>query len=94
MRVWCLVFLVGLGALAGPQLRVDQAVYDFGQVTEGYVVKHTFLITNVGDAPARFTYPPITSCGCTTAPLPRQELPPGESMEIPVLFDSSGYGGK
>jgi len=89
-----LVFLVGLGALAGPQLRVDQPVYDFGQVTEGYVVKHTFLITNVGDAPARFTYPPITSCGCTTAPLPKQELAPGESMELPVLFDSSGYGGK
>jgi len=89
-----LVLLVAISGYGGAQLRVDQAVYDFGEVTEGYVVNCTFLIANVGDAPAKFTYPPITSCGCTTAPLPKQELAPGESMELPVLFDSSGYGGK
>jgi rhodanese-related sulfurtransferase len=75
-------------------LAVDEPVYDFGEVVDGVVVEHAFVLTNVGDAPLLFTRDPLPTCGCTSAPLPRRQLAPGESMELVVLFDSTRYGGR
>lgn len=87
------VFLFGVG-WAGPRLVVDPETYDFGTVAEGLLVEATFTLTNAGDAPLIFDRQPSTSCGCTSAPLPKMELAPGESMELVALFDSTGYGGR
>lgn len=89
-----LVFAMCFVTWATPQLTVDQTVYDFGEAVEGMVVSHAFVLTNAGDSPLVFLSDPIPGCACTTAPLPKRELPPGESMELVVLFDSTGYGGK
>jgi rhodanese-related sulfurtransferase len=53
-----------------------------------------FVLTNAGDENLRFPRQPSTSCGCTSAPLPRGELAPGESLELTVYFDSTGFGGQ
>lgn len=87
------VLALGLFALAGPQLKVDPEVYDFGEVAEGLEVRVVFTLTNVGDAPLIFTRQPSTSCGCTSAPLSKMQLAPGESVELVALFDSTGFGG-
>jgi rhodanese-related sulfurtransferase len=86
--------IVGLGLVvwAGPQLQVDPQVYDFGSVYEGYLVEASFTLTNVGDEPLTFSRQPGTSCGCTSAPLPKLELAPGESMQLVAYFDSTGFG--
>lgn len=98
MRTWfvagsTVLFLAFLAA-AGPSLQVEPTVYRFGEVTEGILVRAVFVLTNVGDAPLVFPRQPHTSCGCTSAPLPKEELLPGESMELVVLFDSTGFGGR
>ena len=73
---------------------MEPTVYKFGEVTEGILVRAVFVLTNVGDAPLVFPQQPHTSCGCTSAPLPRETLLPGESMELVVYFDSTGFGGR
>lgn len=92
MAFWLVVPAVA--ALGAAKLQVDQLVYDFGKVTEGYVVQHAFLLTNVGDAELHFTRPPAASCGCSYAELATDRLAPGESVELVVLFDTSDYGGE
>ena len=92
MALWLLALsLPGLGAA---ELRVDQPVYDFGEVTAGYVVQHAFLLTNVGDEVLHFTRAPVASCGCSYASLPVERLAPGESVELVVLLDTSDFGGR
>lgn len=58
------------------------------------MVQATFTLTNVGDEPLVFTQKVHTACGCTSAPLERDQLAPGESMELVVYFDSTGFGGQ
>jgi rhodanese-related sulfurtransferase len=84
---------LSLAAWAGPKLWVSEQVYDFGEVKEGVLVVHTFLLKNVGDAVLTFTRAPGVSCGCTSAPLPKTTLEPGESVPLEVRFETTGYGG-
>lgn len=86
--------VLGLVAGAEPQLQVDPLVYDFGTVYEGYLVEAIFTLNNVGDETLTFSRQPGTSCGCTSAPLPKMELAPGESMQLVAYFDSTGFGGR
>ncbi len=89
-----LAMLVGSWALwAAPRLAVPAPVYDFGEVKEGYLVVHRFLLRNVGDSVLTFTRPPGVSCGCTSAPLPKMTLDPGEGVELEVRFETTGFGG-
>ncbi len=94
-KAWVLVVLagVGLGVWAGPKIWVSEQIYDFGEVKEGILVVHTFLLKNVGDAVLNFTRAPGVSCGCTSAPLSKMALAPGESVELVVRFETTGYGG-
>ncbi len=96
MRSIALAFLLVLPAiaLASPRIAVDNAVYDFGEIKEGMIVEHAFVIRNEGDAPLVFTRKPYTTCGCTVAALPKEVLQPGESLELVATFDSSGFGGR
>ena len=93
-KVFLLVLFLGFGAWAGPKLWVSEQVYDFGEVKEGMLVVHTFLLKNVGDAVLTFTRSPGVSCGCTSAPLPKMTLEPGESVPLEVRFETTGYGGR
>ncbi len=88
------IAVLAVSAAAGPRLAVDPEIYDFGTVVAGIMVQATFTITNSGDAPLIFPRPPGTSCGCTSAPLPKTELEPGESLQLIAYFDSTAYGGR
>lgn len=81
-------------AAAAPRIAVDQPVYDFGEIKEGIIVTHAFVIRNEGTDPLVFTRKPYSSCGCTVAALPKEVLLPGESLELVATFDSSGFGGR
>jgi len=86
--------LWGATAIAAPRLQVEPQEFEFGQVMDGIMVQATFTLTNVGDEPLVFPQKVHTSCGCTSAPLERDRLAPGESMELVVYFDSTGFGGQ
>ncbi len=97
MRSWIVLLaiaLAGTAAWATPRLDVGQAVYDFGEVAEGMLVVRPFPLRNAGTSVLNFTRQPTATCGCTTAPLARMSLLPGESVALHVRFDSTGFGGR
>lgn len=66
--------------------------YDFGTVTEGEKVTHTYKFTNTGDEPLILSNA-RGSCGCTVPEWPREPIAPGGTGEVTVVFNSRGKGG-
>jgi hypothetical protein len=63
--------------------------WDFGKITEGERVEHTFKFKNTGKA--NLVIASCTaSCGCTIPDWPKEAIAPGGSGEIKVEFNSSG----
>ncbi|PWJ58275.1 uncharacterized protein DUF1573 [Dyadobacter jejuensis] len=70
----------------------DSASYDFGTVTEGDIVEHTFHFRNDGEFPLILNN--ITSsCGCTTPEWPKEPIGPKEESSIVVRFDTKNKTG-
>lgn len=63
--------------------------HDFGTITEGEKVEHTFKFTNSGDADLVISSA-TASCGCTIPNWPKEPIAPGEDGEIRVEFNSAG----
>ncbi len=57
---------VSVEVSSGPSLKVDKEKIDFGDVKVGQVVQASFLLSNVGDEPLRFTEQPYVELveGC------------------------------
>lgn len=71
----------------------ETGIYDFGTLTEGDTVEHTFAFTNTGQFPLIINN--ITaSCGCTTPEWPREPIAPGATSSIKVRFNSRGKMGE
>ncbi len=71
----------------------ESGVYDFGTLTEGDTVEHTFAFTNTGSMPLIINN--ITaSCGCTTPEWPHEPVAPGETSAIRVRFNSKNKRGE
>src|SRR2546428_7395455 len=51
---------------ASPKIQFAEMVYDFGKISSGEVVKHSFVFTNVGMATLEIN-DVRPGCGCTTA---------------------------
>ncbi len=75
------------------EITFEKENFNFGDIKQGEVVKHTFKFTNTG-TDALVISDIKTTCGCTTPKWTRDPLPPGESGEIVVQFNSSGKIGK
>ena len=69
-----------------------ESFFDFGVVTEGDIVKHTFKFRNDGAATAKIVKTE-TSCGCTTATGALREYAPSEQGEMEVVIDTQGKKG-
>ncbi len=70
----------------------EDTQHDFGEITEGDVVRHAFKFTNTGDNPLVITRAQAT-CGCTVPEWPKAPIAPGESGEIVVEFNSKNRTG-
>ncbi|RYF52973.1 MAG: DUF1573 domain-containing protein [Cytophagaceae bacterium] len=71
----------------------QQGIYDFGTLTEGDTVEHSFAFKNTGEFPLIINN--ITaSCGCTTPEWPREPVAPGASSSVRVRFNSRGKSGE
>ena len=78
--------------MAQPKVLVDKATVKFEKVVEGKLLKHIFKLTNTGDSPLVFNNYNV-GCPCTTIILPKQPVLPGQTVELPMEFDSKGkYG--
>lgn len=77
----------------GPRITFEEDSHDFGEITQGDQVEHTFVFENTGTEPLILTNV-NTTCGCTVPKWPRQPIPPGQKAEIQVKFNSTGKMGK
>jgi len=76
-----------------PEIKFEQTEYDFGTVSEGDIVNHTYTFTNTGEAPLVIKQA-TASCGCTVPQWPKEPIAPGETGKIEVKFDSKGRTNK
>jgi hypothetical protein len=68
------------------KIAFSETLWDFGHIPKTGKVVHTYQIKSVGEdtliiAKVR------TTCGCTSAPLSRDTLAPGEKATLDVIFD-------
>jgi hypothetical protein len=85
-------FLSSIGS-SQPKISVDKTNIDLGVAYNGSIKKARATIKNVG----RDTLHILgvsTSCGCTTVKRPKDFLRPGESDNVEVEFNSTGFRGK
>ncbi len=73
-----------------PKIKIEPMEYDFGEITQGAVVKHTFVVKNEGDAPLEIMARP--SCGCVT-PHFDKVIEPGKEGRIEAELRSAGFRG-
>ena len=77
---------------SGAKIELAEVEHDFGTVTEGETVKHTFIVKNTGTTPLLISRV-RSSCGCTAAVTKDKEVPPGGQTEIEVSFNTTGRMG-
>ncbi len=93
LAVVLLCLAVGLAAYGSPKIHVEEPIHDFGSILEGYAVTHVFTIQNTGDETLIIDRVAV-SCGCTATELATDRLAPGESVDLEVLVDTAGFGGR
>jgi hypothetical protein len=75
-------------------IEFEEETHNFGQVTEGEMVKHTFKFKNSGNENL-VLFDVKTSCGCTVPEdWPKQPIAPGDGGEIKVIFNSHDRAGQ
>jgi LEA14-like dessication related protein len=72
---------------------LETAGFDFGEVAEGELLKHTFILENNSSNTLQIKSI-NTSCDCTKVEIEKQQIPPKENTEIKVQFDTQGYSGR
>ena len=77
----------------GPKASSQQMEYDFGNIEQGKIATHNFVLVNNGGDSLKI-YDVHASCGCTAANPDKTFLAPGESTNIKVEFNSAGKVGK
>ena len=71
-----------------PRLELPSASHDFGRVYSSWDVTHIFAVQNTGTADLKIDNL-VTSCGCTTAELSSDVIPPGQRADLTVTFDAN-----
>lgn len=75
-----------------PQLQFAETTFDFGEIYQDAEVDHRFRFQNIGSGELKIAGVRST-CGCTAAVSSASAIPPGESGEIVVTFNSAGFAG-
>lgn len=76
----------------GPAISFKEKLHDFGVISRGDTVEHTFYFENIGTAPLKILSA-RGSCGCTVPKYSREEIAPGAKGEVFVRFNSAGKSG-
>lgn len=74
-----------------PKFQFETEVIDYGEIPKGSDGVRVFRFKNIGDAPLVIDNV-YASCGCTVPSWPRSPIPPGETGEIEVEYDTSIIG--
>ncbi len=93
MAVTLFTFTAFAQEKAGPVIEFQEKSIDFGDITQGDKVEHTFVFKNTGDTPLLIQNVAVT-CGCTAPNWPKEPIAPGTTGELKVVFNSAGKMGK
>jgi len=95
LRVLVAGVLLGMTSVgfSQPKLTLEHREVDLGTVYNGGIVKAKVKLQNTGKGTLRILNI-RTSCGCTAVKHPKSELAPGESDQLEVDFNSTGFRGK
>ncbi len=78
----------------GPKIEIsNKSVYDFGEIDQGGKVEHTFIVKNIGDR-SLIIFNTTSSCGCTTSYFKKDNITPGDTTHISVIFDTTNKRGR
>ena len=75
-----------------PIVQFVKEEHNFGDITQGEVVSHNFVIKNSGKSDLIISSAK-GSCGCTVPVWPKDPIKPGAEAEIKVTFNSNGRSG-
>lgn len=75
-----------------PVIKFEESTYDFGTISQGEKVKHTYFFKNTGKS-ALIIHSAQGSCGCTIPEWPKEPVQPGEEGKIEVSFNSEHKSG-
>jgi hypothetical protein len=74
--------------LSNANIQFTEKQFDFGDIVQGETVAHVFKFVNTGSEPL-IVLDVQTTCGCTAPQWPKTPIPPGETGEIVVKFNST-----
>ncbi|MCC9136902.1 DUF1573 domain-containing protein [Pontibacter silvestris] len=77
----------------GPAISFEESEHNFGDITQGDVVEHTFKFTNTGTQPLVIERVSVT-CGCTTPNWTKEPVMPGKTGFVTAKFNSAGKMGQ
>ncbi|MEJ8801900.1 DUF1573 domain-containing protein [Pontibacter sp. H249] len=80
-------------AVNGPALTFEQSEHNFGDITQGDVVEHTFKFKNTGTQPLVIERVDVT-CGCTTPAWTKEPVMPGKTGYVTAKYNSAGRLGQ
>jgi hypothetical protein len=72
-----------------PKIEFEKKLFDFGVISQGDTIFHTFTFKNNGTAPLSILSA-VGSCGCTVASYSKTAVAPGENGKVDVKFNSAG----
>jgi hypothetical protein len=79
--------------LSNANIQFAEKQHDFGDVKQGETVSYRFKFSNSGTEPLVLLNVQ-TTCGCTATDWPKTPIPPGESGEIMVNFNTTKKVGR
>lgn len=71
------------------EMTFEHDEWDFGSITEGEIVEHTYNFKNTGGKPLLIS-DVQASCGCTVPVWPREPINSGQEGTIKIQFNSAG----
>jgi hypothetical protein len=74
-----------------PQIALETARLDLGDVVNGEVITRDVMVSNTGKSEL-VVEAVTTSCGCTQATLEPMTVAPGGSATLRIAFDSGAHG--
>lgn len=73
---------------SAPKLVLSSRAWDFGTVNYGPLLEQTLTLRNEGNIDLQI-HGMVGSCGCTIADITRTLIPPGESADVTIQFDTT-----
>ena len=69
------------------EVAIDNLKLDFGSFMHSEIQERSFVLTNIGEAPL-IVQDITTSCGCMKTKYVKKPIPPGEKLEITVIYEA------